>query len=275
MSHETEIIAAPCFFVLQEIFSGLSQKGQKMRKRDRYEEDSDFETRKERRRKLRRRRRRRNVMMFILAVLTVLAGFFVVNKIKESLEEKRLLKERNDSFVGVPPFEVDLLDVNEYSRPGTPLEEIKGIVIHYTANPGTTAKNNRDYFQGLKDSHETKVSSHFVVGYDGEIVQCVPSTEIAYASNSRNEDTLSIECCHLDETGKFTEATYISLVRLTGWLCWRFNLTEEDVIRHYDVTGKICPKYYVENPDAWEQFKADVKVQIQKVDEEVKASKGE
>lgn len=263
------------FFVLQEMFSGLSQKGQKMRKRDRYEEDSDFETRKERRRKLRRRRRRRNVMMFILAVLTVLTGFFVVNKIKESLEEKRLLKERNDSFVGAPPFEVDLLDVNEYSRPGTPLEEIKGIVIHYTANPGTTAKNNRDYFQGLKDSHETKVSSHFVVGYDGEIVQCVPSTEIAYASNSRNEDTLSIECCHLDETGKFTEATYISLVRLTGWLCWRFNLTEEDVIRHYDVTGKICPKYYVENQDAWEQFKADVKVQIQKVDEEVKASKGE
>lgn len=92
------------FFVLQEMFSGLSQKGQKMRKRDRYEEDSDFETRKERRRKLRRRRRRRNVMMFILAVLTVLTGFFVVNKIKESLEEKRLLKERNDSFVGARPL---------------------------------------------------------------------------------------------------------------------------------------------------------------------------
>ena len=182
-------------------------------------------------------------------------------------------EERNDSFVGAPPFEVDLLDRNEYSRPGTPLEKIKGIVVHYTANPGSTAKNNRDYFQGLKDSHETKVSSHFVVGYEGEIVQCVPSTEIAYASNSRNEDTLSIECCHLDKTGEFTDATYISLVRLTGWLCWRFNLTEEDVIRHYDVTGKICPKYYVEHPDAWEQFKADVKVQIQKVDDEVEASK--
>ena len=47
------------------------------------------------------------------------------------------------------------------------------------------------------------------------------------------------------------------------------------MIRHYDVTGKICPKYFVEHEDAWEQFKADVKVQIQKVDEEVKASKGE
>ena len=79
----------------------------------------------------------------------------------------------------------------------------------------------------------------------------------------------------MDETGEFTNATYISLVRLTGWLCWRFNLTEEDVIRHYDVTGKICPKYYVDHADAWEQFKEDVKIQIQKVDEEVKASKGE
>ena len=206
MSHETGIIAAPYFCFIGN-FSGLSQKGQKMRRKDRYEEDSDIEKRKQRRRKLRRRRRRRHIMMFILAVLTVLAGFFVVNKVRESLEEKRLLKERNDSFVGAPPFEVELLDVNEYSRPGTPLKEIKGIVVHYTANPGTTAKNNRDYFQGLKDSHETKVSSHFVVGYEGEIVQCVPSTEIAYASNSRNEDTLSIECCHLDETGAFTNAT--------------------------------------------------------------------
>jgi len=31
------------------------------------------------------------------------------------------------------------------------------------------------------------------------------------------------------------------------------------VIRHYDITGKICPKYFVENEDAWKQFKSDVK----------------
>ena len=28
------------------------------------------------------------------------------------------------------------------------------------------------------------------------------------------------------------------------------------VIRHYDVKGKLCPLYYVEHPEAWEQFKA-------------------
>ena len=196
-------------------------------------------------------------------------------RIGAAMEERRLLEARNESFVGAPPFDVELLDVNEYSRPGISLEQINGIVIHYTAKPGSTAQNNRDYFEGLKDSHETKVSSHFVVGIEGEIVQCIPSSEIAYASNSRNSDTLSIECCHTDETGEFTEATYTSLVRLTGWLCYRFNLTSEDVIRHYDVTGKICPKYYVDYPDAWEQFKADVGKQIKTVEQEVLAAEGE
>ena len=81
---------------------------------------------------------------------------------------------------------------------------------------------------------------------------------VAYASNDRNKDTVSIECCHPDESGKFTKDTYRSLVRLTAWLCMKFDLDEEDVIRHYDVTGKICPKYFVEDEDAWKGFKEDV-----------------
>ena len=141
----------------------------------------------------------------VLAALVLSAGG---NRILGAIEEHRLMEARNESFAGAPPFDVELLDMNEYSRPGIPLEQINGIVIHYTANPGSTAQNNRDYFNGLKDSHETKVSSHFVVGIQGEIIQCIPSSEIAYASNSRNADTLSIECCHTDETGKFTEAAY-------------------------------------------------------------------
>lgn len=256
-------------------WSVYAGKEEKMKKRDKSEELLDFDDRRKMRRRRRKRQRRRRILLFILSILTVLLAFFIVNKIREKAEEQRLLKERNESFVGAPPFVVDLLDVNEYSRPGTPLEKVKGIVIHYTANPGSTAQNNRDYFQGLKDSHETKVSSHFVVGIEGEIVQCVPSTEIAYASNERNEDTLSIETCHEDESGKFSGATYISLVRLTGWLCYRFNLTENDVIRHYDVTGKNCPKYYVENPDKWEKFKKDVGEQIKEVERQVEAEKRE
>ena len=96
-----------------------------------------------------------------------------------------------------PELDVQLLTPNPNSRPQIPLRRLNGIVIHYTANPGSSAMQNRNYFEGLKDGG-TKASSHFIIGIDGEIVQCIPSSEIAYASNSRNDDTLSIECCHPD-----------------------------------------------------------------------------
>ena len=153
----------------------------------------------------------------------------------------------------------DYIAVNEWSRPGTPLEEINAVVIHYVGNPGTSAQANRNYFNGLALSHEAYASSHFVVGLEGEVIACVPLTEVAYASNDRNGDTVSIEVCHGDETGEYSEVTYERVVELAAWLCESFDLdAETDVIRHYDVTGKICPKFYVEHPEAWEQLKADV-----------------
>lgn len=161
-----------------------------------------------------------------------------------------------------PDIDVQLLDVNPYSRPGIESNGITGIVIHYTANPGSTAQENRDYFNGLQYSQETSASSNFIVGLAGEIIQCVPTWEVAYASNDRNYDTVSIEVCHPDETGKFTNKTYRSLVQLTAWLCVKFDLTEDDVIRHYDVTGKNCPKYFVEHEDAWADFKVNVGLAI-------------
>ena len=99
-----------------------------------------------------------------------------------------------------------------------------------------------------------------MVGLQGEIIQCVPLDEIAYASNNRNYDTISIECCHQDAEGRFTGDTYNSLVRLVAALCRTYGLNPEtDVIRHYDVTGKLCPIYYVNNPDEWYAFKLSVK----------------
>ena len=141
------------------------------------------------------------------------------------------------------------------ARSGIKLTDIKNIVVHYVGNPNTTAQNNRDYY----DNITTTVRSHFVVGLEGEIIQCVPLCEKSAASNERNKDTISIEVCHPDETGEFNQQTYESLIRLISWLCNEFSLDEKDIIRHYDITGKICPKYYVENEDEWENLKSDVK----------------
>ena len=154
--------------------------------------------------------------------------------------------------------EEQLIHKHTTARTGIVLEDINNIVIHYVGNPNTTAENNRNYF----DNPTTTVSSHFVVGPQGEIIQCVPIYERSAASNHRNKDTISIETCHPDESGKFNEATYNSLVKLTAYLCYEFDLKADDVIRHYDVTGIICPKYYVENESEWNNFKKDVEKAI-------------
>ena len=167
--------------------------------------------------------------------------------------------------VELPAYvEQEYLSINPYSRPGTPLEKIRGVVIHYVGNPNTSAMANRGYFSSLALTGETYASSHFIVGLEGEVVACVPLTEVAYASNTRNADTVSIEVCHPDETGEFNAETYERLTELTAWLCSTFELDPaEDVIRHYDVTGKICPKFYVEHPEAWEDLKAAVESKME------------
>ncbi len=154
--------------------------------------------------------------------------------------------------------DVQLIHKHTTARTGTELTDIKNIVVHYVGNPGTTAQNNRDYF----DKSDTTVSSHFVVGIDGEIIQCVPLYEKSAASNDRNKDTISVEVCHPDESGRYSDATYKSLIKLLTFLCENFSLDEQQIIRHYDITGKICPKYYVEHEDAWENLKEDVKEKL-------------
>ncbi len=218
----------------------------------------------------RRRKQRRKIIKNLLSIIFVAAliiiplyamfKLFMDNQYGLITREETLGEPMSNGEV----IKLDYLTPNPYSRPQDKLKRIKGVVIHYTANPGTTAKNNRDYFEGLAKSHKTSASSHFIVGLEGEIIQCIPLTEISYASNDRNVDTVAIEGCHPDKTGKYNEKTYSSLVALTASLCKKFNLEEEDILRHYDVKGKPCPLYFVEDEAAWAQFKADVMAELDK-----------
>ena len=214
-------------------------------------------------RRRRRRRRRLNPRFVALCLVLVLAlggGAVWLRRASRGLPGEEI---ETPGYV-----QKDYLTVNEWSRPGTSLEKINGVVIHYVGNPGTTAQANRNYFESLASGTEgTYASSHFIVGLEGEVIQCIPLTEVAYASNERNADTVSIEVCHPDETGEFSPVTYDRAVELTAWLCVRFKLDPEtDVIRHYDVTGKECPRYYVEHPEAWDAFRADVSAAIKELE---------
>lgn len=214
------------------------------------------------------RNRRRNMRMHILLAVdaALLAAILLVSGLLLYRSHNRETEQHLSQIQAPDWYTQNFLTVNPYSRPGTKREHVRDIVIHYVANPGTSAKQNRNYFEGLKDQSGSKTvsaSSHYIIGSDGTILQCIPLDEVAYGNYPRNDDTVSIECCHPNSDGRFTDATIKSLIRLTGWLCRELSLNEKHIIRHYDVSGKNCPKYYVEHQDAWRTLKKKLAAGIQ------------
>jgi len=193
-----------------------------------------------------KRTKKRLFLKFIIILIFIFSGYYLF------IHNNNHIEEYNVEGLSI---QHNFLTINPYSRSGKSLRNINGVVIHYTANPGSSAKNNRNYFESLKYKKTTSASSHFIIGLEGEIIQCIPLNEIAYASNQRNSDTISIECCHPDSSGRFTKETYKSLQTLVKSLMETYNLNKNDIIRHYDVTGKECPKYFVTYPEKWEEFK--------------------
>jgi len=164
------------------------------------------------------------------------------------------------------------LTPNMFSRPGAPLVKVKGIVIHWVGNPKTTAEQNRNYFDSLKlqklNDNPRYASAHFIIGLEGEVIQCLLENEIGYhvgatrytdrakneLSKYPNDCTIGIELCHTNWDGEFTEQTLQSCKELILELCERYNLGEKNIYRHFDITLKECPKLFVEHPDKWDKF---------------------
>ena len=158
-----------------------------------------------------------------------------------------------------------LLSVNPYSRSGEKQNNITDIIIHYVGNAGSSAIANRNYFENLKNTHKTYASSHYIVGLNGEVIRCIPDDEVAFHSGSYSENrkSIGIENCHPNVDGKFNEQTYNALVELCAGLCKKYNIGINNVKTHNMITGKNCPKYYVEHKDAWEQLKQDINNKIE------------
>jgi len=170
-------------------------------------------------------------------------------------------------------IEKKFLTKNPYSRPGIRLKSVNGIVVHWVANTNTSAIANRNFFEMRKDETRGYGSAHFIIDLDGNIIQCLPLYEMAYhvGANEYNPNiiknlgiypnncTLGIECTHINNYGKMTIETYYSLIKLTHDLLKKYNLNnEKDLYRHYDITNKNCHKWFVDNPDKWEEFKKKV-----------------
>jgi N-acetylmuramoyl-L-alanine amidase len=164
-----------------------------------------------------------------------------------------------------------LLTTNKFSRPGVPLRAVKGIVVHWVANPKTTAEQNRNYFENLKSQSgkaATYAGAHFIIGLEGEVIQCLLENEMGYhvgaakytpralveLSSYPNDCTLGIELCHINWDGEFTPETLKAAKELILDLCERYNRGKNNIYRHYDITGKECPRYFVVHSNQWVNF---------------------
>jgi N-acetylmuramoyl-L-alanine amidase len=151
---------------------------------------------------------------------------------------------------------------------------IKYIVIHYTANDGDSDESNAKYFK----EHIIEASANYFVD-DDSITQSVPDNYIAYSvggakyTNTKgaslynvctNSNSISIELCDSVKNGKydFTENTLKQAVELVNTLSNKYKIPYSNIIRHYDVTGKICPKPFVDNNKEWKQFKNRLKRRV-------------
>jgi N-acetylmuramoyl-L-alanine amidase len=190
---------------------------------------------------------------------------------KGSWKKGGLPKNANQKRGSIMKIKERYLTPNKFSRPQTPLKSVRGIVIHWVANPKTTPEQNRNFFENLKLQSPTDLkyaSAHFIIGIDGEVMQCLLENEVGFhvgaiqytdralneLSTYPNNCTLGIELCHPDWEGEFTAKTLESCKELILELCERYKLGRENIFRHYDVTGKDCPRYFVRNGEQWEKF---------------------
>lgn len=148
---------------------------------------------------------------------------------------------------------------------------IKYIVIHYVGALGD-AEANCKYYAGKYIG----ASAHYYVGFDGAVWQSVEDEDIAWHCgaksyvhpDARNSNSIGIELCVRkgntkklgaeDKDWYFEEATVQAAAELTKALMTKYGIQADHVIRHYDITGKICPNPYVFNAgeDTWGRFKA-------------------
>jgi N-acetylmuramoyl-L-alanine amidase len=178
----------------------------------------------------------------------------------------------------------DHLTVNPFSRPGYKLPIVKGIIMHWVANPMTSAKANRDFFENRKDGKSGYGSAHYIVGLSGEVIQCIPDSEVAYHVGTDRKDPesnriytnwcrgmagksvpnwcfLGIEMTHLDWEGSFAEVTLGASAELVAKLLKKHSLPNTDYIgTHQMVVGwKDCPRLWVKRPELFQAWKKEVK----------------
>lgn len=146
---------------------------------------------------------------------------------------------------------------------------IKFLVYHYTANDGDTDEANAKYFH----NNVVKASAHRFVD-DDSVTISVPDNYVAYHCGGglqgskghrfykicTNTNSIGIEMCDTIRNGKYevSSKTRANAIELGKELVKKYGIKKENVIRHFDVTGKNCPAYFVKDEEAWKKFRDEI-----------------
>ncbi|MGN9865908.1 peptidoglycan recognition protein family protein [Bacillus swezeyi] len=162
----------------------------------------------------------------------------------------------------------NFVKINQYTRPGLKLSGVKGIVMHWTATPGASALNERNYFNGTCIADKRYASAHYFVDRK-EAQQIIPENEVAYHAHDRNHcyvsflkpnantKAIGVELC-VEKNGKIHSETLQNAAGLVADLCKRYGLSTDKIVRHYDVTNKNCPAPWVSDTSQLTAFRKKV-----------------
>lgn len=173
-------------------------------------------------------------------------------------------------------WENNFISKNKYTRPSIKLSKVKKIVLHWTANPGASAENHQRYFNGSAIKNKTYASAHIFVD-SKEAICIIPLDEVAYHANDQyqrksngevfrgvpelspnaNLVSIGVEMC-VEKDGSISPATIQRTANVIAALCKAYKLNENDIVRHYDVTHKPCPKPFIDHPELFKDFKSQV-----------------
>lgn len=159
------------------------------------------------------------------------------------------------------PIKTQLAHRSNYG--GKRTQKIEWIVMHYTANDGDSDESNGRYFQ---QPLNPVASAHYFVD-DDSITRSVPDDFVAYHCGAqtyrhpycRNANSIGVELCDAKRDGRVmaTDKTIANAAELVYQLCKQYGIPHDHIIRHYDVTGKLCPAYWVHG-DGLEKFRRQV-----------------
>lgn len=143
--------------------------------------------------------------------------------------------------------------------------QIKYLVKHFVGATGGAEANCRYFYDAYRGA-----SAHFFVGHNGEIWQCVEENDTAWHCGAktykhkecRNSNSIGVELCvKKDANGQwyYTEETKKAAIQLFAYLMDKYGIDEKHVLRHYDVTGKICGEPDVRSGNKeWSAFKSAI-----------------